>query len=131
MNKQPYAGAGLAPSMGSSMRQCPFCGLTVSKLASQCSACRETLPEVRDVQVAPAIAAAQHGKDNKVRRGMLCMLLAAIIHYFAGGYSAMNLPYPINPLVTIYFSPLLFLSGLGLVINGLYLRRKLRLAGAR
>jgi hypothetical protein len=27
------------------------------------------------------------------------MLLASVIHYFAGGYRAMTLPYP-NPLVT-------------------------------
>jgi hypothetical protein len=52
------------------------------------------------------------------------MLLAAVIHYFAGGYSAMELPFPIQRVVTFYLSPLLFLSGLGLVLYGFHLRRK-------
>ena len=52
------------------------------------------------------------------------MLLAAVIHYFAGGHSAMELPFPIAPLVTVYLSPLLFLSGLGLSLHGFYLHRK-------
>ena len=46
------------------------------------------------------------------------MLLAGVIHYFAGGYSAMNLPFPINPVVTVFLSPMLFLSGLGLIVYG-------------
>jgi hypothetical protein len=44
-----------------------------------------------------------------------------VVHYFAGGYSAMQLPFPIQPMVTIYLSPLLFLSGLGLSSFGFYL----------
>jgi ABC-type thiamin/hydroxymethylpyrimidine transport system permease subunit len=52
------------------------------------------------------------------------MLLAAVIHYFAAGYSAMTLPFPINPLLTVFLSPLLFLSGLSLTLYGLFLRRK-------
>ena len=52
------------------------------------------------------------------------MLLAAVIHYFAGGYGAMNLPYPINPLVTTYLSPLLFSGGLGLILYGPMSQRK-------
>jgi hypothetical protein len=42
------------------------------------------------------------------------MLLAAVIHYFLGGYSEMNLPFAVHPAVKEYLSPLLFLSGLGL-----------------
>jgi hypothetical protein len=57
-----------------------------------------------------------------IRQGLLCILLAAVVHYFAGGYSAMQLPYPIQPIVTVYLSPLLFLSGLGLSSFGLYVR---------
>jgi hypothetical protein len=45
-----------------------------------------------------------------------------VIHYFAGGYSALDLPFPINPIVTVYLSPMLFLSGLGLGIYGFYLQ---------
>ncbi|MGB2888442.1 MAG: hypothetical protein WBC04_12165 [Candidatus Acidiferrales bacterium] len=52
------------------------------------------------------------------------MLLAAVIYYFAGGHSAMELPYPIQPVVTAILSPLLFLSGLGLSLHGIYLHRK-------
>jgi hypothetical protein len=51
-------------------------------------------------------------KRTEIRRGLLYMFLAAVIYYFAGGYSAMNLPFPIDPLVTVYLSPLLFVSGL-------------------
>jgi len=48
------------------------------------------------------------------------MLLAAVIHYFAGGYSAMQLPFPVQSIVTVYLSPLLLLSGLGLTLYGFY-----------
>jgi hypothetical protein len=57
-------------------------------------------------------------KHSEIRRGLLYMLLAGVVHYFAGGYSAMNLPFPINPVVTVYLSPLLFVSGLGLIVYG-------------
>ena len=55
------------------------------------------------------------GRHGKVRRGLLYMLFAAVIHYFSGGYSAMNLPFPINPVATFYLAPFLFLNGLGFV----------------
>lgn len=61
--------------------------------------------------------------SNKIREGLLCMLLAGVLHYFAGGYSAMPLPIPIQPIVSVYLSPLLFLSGLGLSSFGLYLQQ--------
>jgi len=48
------------------------------------------------------------------------MLLAAVIHYFAGGYSPVDLPFSINPLVTLCLTPLLFLSGLALTLYGFY-----------
>jgi hypothetical protein len=52
------------------------------------------------------------------------MLLAAVLGYFAGGYSAMTLPFPLDPILTTYLSPLLFLSGLGLSAHGYYLGHK-------
>ena len=55
------------------------------------------------------------GRNGKVRRGLLYMLLAAVIHYFSGGYGALNLPFPINPVVTLYLAPWLFLNGLAFV----------------
>ena len=52
------------------------------------------------------------------------MLLAGVIQYFAGGYSSFTIPVGVSPLVTSYLAPVVFLSGLGLLINGFYLRAK-------
>ena len=98
-------------------RQCAYCGVFVSSYDTQCPECRETLPEIAKVEIATPPA-----KPGQIRQGLLYMLLAAVIHYFAAGYSAMSLPFPINPMVTVCLSPLLFLSGLGLVLYGFYLR---------
>lgn len=100
-------------------RQCPHCGKEVSALLTQCVYCREALPAVP--QIRGDRARSMEGR-NKIRQGLLCVLLAAVVHYFAGGYSLMQLPFPIQPIVTIYLSPLLFLSGLGLTSFGLYLQ---------
>jgi hypothetical protein len=91
----------------------------VSALLTQCVYCREALPAVP--QIRGDRARSMEGR-NKIRQGLLCVLLAAVVHYFAGGYSLMQLPFPIQPIVTIYLSPLLFLSGLGLTSFGLYLQ---------
>lgn len=65
---------------------------------------------------------------SQIRRGLLYMLLGAVVHYFAGGYGApifqIPLPAPVMPLVTEYLTPLLFLGGLGFTIYGLYLKIK-------
>lgn len=74
------------------------------------------LPEIR-------VAGRPRGNGRgEIRLGLVCMLLATMIYYLAGGYSAINLPFPIPPAVSVYLSPLLFLSGLGLSIYGVYLR---------
>jgi hypothetical protein len=85
----------------------------------QCPTCREALPEVRAAAVRSTAE-----RPSEIRRGMLAMLLAGVIHYFSGGYSAMNLPYPVNPVITVYVSPMLFLSGLGLVVYGFFTWKK-------
>ena len=100
------------------LRQCMHCGRQVPSDRVQCPNCREALPEVH------AAEQPQVGKSREIRRGLLYMLLAGVIHYFAGGYSAMDLPFPINPVVTVYLSPMLFLSGLGLIVYGLFTWRK-------
>jgi hypothetical protein len=100
------------------LRQCVHCGRQVPSDRAQCPNCREALPAVR------AAEQPQVGKSSEIRRGLLYMLLAGVIHYFAGGYSAMNLPFPINPVVTVYLSPMLFLSGLGLIVYGLFTWKK-------
>jgi hypothetical protein len=99
-------------------RQCPHCGKELFDKMTQCPYCREALgalPRVRGDRVHIA-----EGR-LKIRQGLLCILLAAVVHYFAGGYSALWLPLPIQPIVTVYLSPLLFLSGLGLSSLGFYL----------
>jgi hypothetical protein len=99
-------------------RQCPYCGRLLSDLLAQCPYCHEAIPEIR------VVSPRRSDEQGKIRQGLLCMLLAAVIHYFAGGYSAMELPFPMEQVVTFYLSPLLFLSGLGLVLYGFHLRRK-------
>jgi hypothetical protein len=54
------------------------------------------------------------------------MLLAAVIGYFAGGYSSLTLPIPILPILGTYLSPLLFLAGAALAIHGYYVEHKTR-----
>jgi hypothetical protein len=101
-------------------RQCPHCGKEVFDQLKQCPYCREAMgavPQIRGDRFRQAAG------SSTIRNGLLCILLAAVIHYFAGGYSAMRLPFPIQPIVTIYLAPLLFLSGIGLAFFGLYLKK--------
>jgi hypothetical protein len=104
------------PEQAGIKRQCPYCGVLLLRNYAECPYCHETLPKIRTVEVAPV------ARRGQIRRGLLCMLLAAVIHYFAAGHSAMDLPFPIAPVVTVYLSPLLFLSGLGLTLYGFYSR---------
>lgn len=124
-----------ASEMAHKIRQCPFCGLSVLRTATQCPSCREALPGAEGaVQHSPA-RASQPGKSSLkssslVRRGLLYMLLAAVIQYFSGGYSAMHIPVAISSFVTSYLAPLLFLSGLGLTFYGLFGPRSNHLTAA-
>jgi len=104
-------------------RECPFCGKNVSAALTQCVFCRETLSPLPRGAVFSSSDNVPDG-GSQIRRGMLYMLLAAVIGYFAGGYSAMQLPFPLNPILTIYLSPMLFLGGLGLCAHGYYLHHK-------
>jgi hypothetical protein len=108
------------PSQGQAgtSRPCAYCGKPVPSRMNRCPFCRE---EVREVRLS-----VRAGKDGRreVRRGLIYMLLGAVIHYFSGGYSAISLPYPLNPLVTTYLSPAVFLGGLGLCLYGIYLRMR-------
>jgi hypothetical protein len=87
---------------------------------NRCPYCREEVAEVR------LAAVTRSGKDGRreIRRGLIYMLLGAVIHYFAGGYSALSLPYPLNPLVTTYLSPAVFLGGMGMCLYGIFLRMR-------
>jgi Fe-S oxidoreductase len=86
---------------------------------TQCPYCREAVPQVQLTR--------RTGPDGKaqMRRGLLYMLLAAVIYYFAAGYAApLWLPIQVLPVVVNYLLPLLFLAGLGLTLYGLFLRFK-------
>jgi len=50
------------------------------------------------------------------------MLVAATVSYFARGMSPWTIPVPVPSLVTDLLLPLLFLSGLGLALYGIYVR---------
>ncbi len=54
--------------------------------------------------------------SGMIRRGLLYMLLAAVLFYFAGGYNPMEFPLNVIPPVLDIFLPLLFLRGLGMVL---------------
>ena len=103
------------------MRRCVFCGKHMAPHLRQCPFCREAVPQVQLSQ--------RTGPDGRhqFRRGLLYMLLAGVIHYFAAGYAKpfeIPLPAPMLPLVTQYLTPLLFLGGAGLALYGLYLKVK-------
>jgi hypothetical protein len=104
------------PSQAVATRQCVHCGKPVRTDLRQCPFCREVIPEVPRTH--------RHGSDGRreIRRGLLYMLMAAGIYYFAGGYSAIKLPVTIVPAVTTYLAPLLFFGGLGLSLYGVVLR---------
>jgi hypothetical protein len=106
------------PSQGQAeaTRQCVHCGKPVRTHLRQCPFCREMIPEV------PRLRKAGSDGRREIRRGLLYMLLAAVIYYFSDGYSKMNLPFAIPPMVTAYLSPLLFFGGLGLSLYGVVLR---------
>ena len=100
-------------------RQCAFCGKRIAVHLNQCPYCREMVPKVR-------LSRSSSGAGReKIRRGMLYMLLAGVIYYFSAGYAKpIELPVAIQPAVNSYLAPLLFLGGLGLTLYGLILKAK-------
>ncbi len=54
--------------------------------------------------------------SGTIRRGLLYMLLAAVLFYFVGGYNPMEFPLNVVPPMLDIFLPLLFLGGLGMVL---------------
>ena len=101
------------------MRQCAFCGKRIAAHLNQCPFCREMVPQVRLSR--PSSDAGR----QQIRRGLLYMLLAGVIYYFAAGYAKpLEIPVTIQPAVVNYLVPLLFLGGLGLTLYGLILKAK-------
>lgn len=106
------------PGQTVAVRPCVFCGKPVPTRLNRCPHCREEVPEVR--------LSARPGKDGRreIRRGLMYMFLAAVIYFFAGGYSAFTLPVALSPLVSTYLAPAVFLGGLGLCIYGFFVRMR-------
>jgi hypothetical membrane protein len=52
------------------------------------------------------------------------MLIAGAISYFVRGLSPWTFPVPVPSLVANYLLPLLFLSGLGLTLYGIYQQQR-------
>ena len=97
-------------------RHCPFCGVLVGTNLSQCPSCREAIPPVHvPYRPTPDVR-------HPIRRGLLYMLLAAVMYYFASGRSGYDIPILVNPWVSGYLLPLLFVAGLGLCLYGVYQR---------
>lgn len=106
-------------SVPSDARLCPYCGKPVATRLTRCPFCREEIQDVRFVARGYRVEARE-----KLRRGLLYILLAAVIHYFAAGYSTFTLPVTIPAFVTMYLTPLMFLAGIGFEFYGaiLYLK---------
>jgi hypothetical protein len=108
-------------NQAANQRRCVFCGKSMPAHLTQCPFCREAVPQVQLSQ--------RRGPDGRhqIRRGLLYMLLAAVIYYFAAGYGApfqIPLPVTVLPLVTQYLTPLVFFGGLGLTFYGLLLKMR-------
>jgi hypothetical protein len=99
-------------------RPCAYCGKPVPTRLNRCPYCRE---EVREVHLSSR--AGKNGR-REARRGLLYMLLGAVIYYFAGGHSGLSLPITLSPWVSDYLAPVVFLGGLGLWLYGLFLRMR-------
>src|SRR5882762_659594 len=93
-------------------RPCVFCGKSMLAHLNRCPHCREDVPRVQ-LSSRPRSTAGR----LQIRRGLLYML-------FAGGYSSFTVPVGVPPVVTAYLAPAVFLSGLGLLLYGFYLRAK-------
>ena len=101
------------------MRQCGYCGKYAPVARVECSNCHEFFPPLAEVSTP------RFESRGEIRRGILYMLLAGVIQYFAAGYSKMTLPVSIPAIVPQVLTPLLFFGGLGFIAYGA-LRRAAR-----
>ena len=102
-------------------RQCSSASIAESPSAGICGSVPIAAKNRRSVR--PVSAAPQKAKTyGHFRSGLLLMLLAAAVQYFAGGYSPLALPGEISSPLLTYLAPLLFLSGLAMSLWGFFLR---------
>jgi hypothetical protein len=98
-------------------RQCSFCGAFNPDTAQICSNCRESLVAASH---APSHGGFSPESLAQIRRGVLYILLAAVLYYFFGGHSGIEMPVQISPIVNTYLVPFMFLCGAGLILLGLF-----------
>src|SRR5580693_3369960 len=96
----------MPPSQGQSVasRPCAYCG-----------------EEVTEVRL--SVPLGRNGR-REIRRGLIYMLLGAVIYYFGGEHSGLSLPVTLNPWVITYLAPVVFLGGLGMCLYGVFLRMR-------
>lgn len=99
-------------------RPCAYCGKPVPARMNHCPFCREAVPEVK---LSPRFSS--EGRQQ-IRRGLLYMLLAGVIYYFAGGYSNFKMPVRLPPPINVYLAPAVFLGGLAMTLYGLFKRMR-------
>jgi hypothetical protein len=97
---------------GLKFRQCSHCGRMAPVGLPECPHCKEEFPALPQ----PRRSARVDG--GELRRGLLYMTLAAVIHYFAAGYSTWQLPLHVPEMVIRYMTPALFVLGLGFAVYG-------------
>jgi hypothetical protein len=100
------------------VQQCIHCGKLIRRQLRQCPYCREAQAEQR----LPAAGPRKIQTQGHFRSGLLLMLMAAVVHYFVGGYNPMLLPSDISSPVLTYLVPVLFVSGLAMSLWGFFLR---------
>ncbi|MGC1108143.1 MAG: hypothetical protein WA876_16560 [Candidatus Acidiferrales bacterium] len=104
-----------------SIRECPFCGKSISDAFRDCPHCHEALPERRVPSAASAsrAAAAEH-RPTAFRRGLLYMMAVAFVYYLLSPVSPLKLPVPFAPILTRYLLPSFFLAGMAFALFGIY-----------
>lgn len=111
----------MAKQENHAQRQCMHCGKFIPARATQCVYCKESLPELNPVRMTGGGASPG---GSRIRRGLLFMLMAAVVQYFGGGFSGYTLPVGIDPTVLQYLVGGLFVLGLGFLGYGFYLKSK-------
>src|SRR6202008_5045955 len=106
-------------------RPCVFCGKSMLAHLARCPHCREDIPKVQ------LASRERTGGRIEIRRGLLYMLLAGVIQYFAAGYSPLTLPFSVPHLVTSTLAPVVILSGFGVITYGFYSRAEAESDGSR